>query len=207
MTVVNAKKGCMVQIDDFFLENDRPLEVSQVRKTRKVFVPRAEVTLTRKLKLSQVRARRKQKGAVNSDTQSNMNFSAYKQGKVREAAVKIEPRLKEEVAPLRNPANSLLASRFSIENASKDEIALLKKKYSRKIVLHREIGQRKVAKQIVNLFKDDPDEGSETQELHVKELVRLLPARAVGNPFLKMPQTTNQQAYQYKLINEEELKL
>ena len=88
-------------------------------------MPRAECTLKRKLKLSQIRANRvkKENSGLVSETSSNLNFSVYKKRLVAETAVPIETRIKDEVAPLRNQATSIIPARFSLANASKEEIA------------------------------------------------------------------------------------
>ena len=86
--------------------------------------PRAELYLKRKLKLSQIRMRMaikaemgKNQNKLLSET-SSLNFSVYKRKQVSDMAKEIEPQIKEEIAPIRNMTNSLIPSRFSIQNAT-----------------------------------------------------------------------------------------
>lgn len=55
-----------------------------------------------------------------SDT-SSINFSKYKRTKIAELAAKIEPLIKDEVAPIRNNVNSIIPAKFSIHNATEEE--------------------------------------------------------------------------------------
>ena len=89
--------------------------------------PRAELYLKRKLKLSQIRMRKaikaqmgKNQNKLLSET-SSLNFSVYKRKQISDLAKEIEPQIKEEIAPIRNMTNSLIPSRFSIQNATQAE--------------------------------------------------------------------------------------
>jgi len=69
--------------------------------------------------------------------------------------MKIAPRIKDEVAPLRNTTTSLLPPRFTFSNISQSAQAELRKKYPSKLLLEREISMQGRVKKCITFFPED----------------------------------------------------
>lgn len=132
--------------------------------TKEIFIrtkgPKPETQLRRKYKLSQIKARKAIRARSNnacnvSEAASGVDFSVYKGNQINSLYQQHAWKVKNEVAPIKNPTTCLIPDKYRIQNASKEELAELKKNLPSKIRLRREVTEMPVANTSINFFASD----------------------------------------------------
>ena len=84
---------------------------------------------------------------------SGVNFSEYKREQMSQMIKDYPEMTKEEVGPLTSFGISLIPPKFSVQNATPEELAELKRTYPSKILFKREVARLNQAHQAIDMFR------------------------------------------------------
>ena len=85
---------------------------------------------------------------------SGVNFSEYKREQMSQMMKDNPEMTKEEIGPLTTSFGiSLIPPKFSVQNATPDELAELKRTYPSKILFKREVANLNQAHQAIDMFR------------------------------------------------------
>ena len=84
---------------------------------------------------------------------SGVNFSEYKREQMSQLIKDYPEMTKEEVGPLTSFGISLIPPKFSVQNATPEELAELKRTYPSKILFKREVARLNQAHQAIDMFR------------------------------------------------------